>query len=468
MRFSCSCVVLIVSLVARCGGTEPSANKTPLEQSARPSMSLRARVVPLPDLPVAEQVEMFGNFETLGVIADVPEGMKPEDVSAMRCALWHDGDWAPAHALVQVGANPWFATSLFWLQSDTEYLVRVEVLDQAGTVVATWYRKGRTRAEVSVPATANTIHVAVNGNDASPGTPDQPVATIRHALAMVAPDTTIKIHGGTYHEGDMQLPIGGTVEGAVVIRAAKGDKVVISGADPDLTDPASWEAAGPGLYTHAFPGTCAYASATVRASGEDIRLLPVKSLDDLQNRVYSGQGPFHEAGIRGAYFCDGKMIYIVPPSDMAGLELHVARCTRALNMEHCNHVYVEGIEFRHYGRRQYNCAVFVNTCSDLLFQNCAVHFCNTGFWFKEKCDRVTVQDCRFTDATQGWKFDMLKQSGGYHGEIESGCVSTDASFSGRGLVIRRNHIEGLFDGVHLCPCAKTRHGRTRSISMTTA
>lgn len=46
---------------------------------------------------------------------------------------------------------------------------------------------------------------------------------------------------------------------------------------------------------------------------------------------------------------------------------------------------------------------------------------------------------------------MLKQSGGYHGEVESGCVGADASFSGRGLVIRRNHIEGLFDGVHLCP-----------------
>lgn len=369
MRISCLCVVLIVSLVARFSRTERVPKETPPE-------SVPARVIPvlLPDHPNAEQVELYGNFETLGVIADVPEGMKLEDVSSMRCAVWRDDDWAAAHALVQVGANPWFATSLFWLTPDTEYLVRVEVLDQAGTVVATWYRKGRTRAEVTVPTTTNTIHVAVNGNDSSSGTPDKPVATVGHALTMIAHDTTTKIHGGTYHEGDMHLPVGGTAEGAVVVRAAKGDRVVISGADPDLTDPAGWEAGEHGLYSHAFQGSCAYASATVRASGEDIRLLPAKSLDDLKKRVYTGQGSFHEAGIRGAYFCDGKTIHIVPPANMTGLELHVARYTRALNMENCNHVYFEGLEFRHYGREQYNCAIFGYACSDLLFQKCAVHF----------------------------------------------------------------------------------------------
>jgi hypothetical protein len=434
-RIGLPCVVAIVFLVAG-GGRAGYLSAT------------------LPDHPDAEQVELYGNFETLGVIADVPAGMKPEDVSGMRCAVWLDGRWAPAQELVQVGANPWFATSLFWLAPDSEYLVRVEVLDRAGRVAATWHKKGRTRAEVSVPATSHTIHVAVDGNDAGPGTPEQPLATIGHALTRAAPDTTIEIHGGTYHEGEIRLPVGGTAEGAVVIRASQGAKVVISGADPGLADPAGWRAEEQGLYSHPLQGPCGYVSATVRASGEDIRLLPVKSLDDLKKRVYAGQGPFREVGIRGAYFCDGRTIHIVPPAKMAGLELHVARHTRGLSMENCNHVYLEGLEFRHYGRERYNCAVFAYACSDLLFQKCAVHFCNTGFWFKDQCDRVTVQDCRFTDATQGWKFDMLKQGGGYHNEVESGGVNADGSFSGRGLVVRRNHIEGLFDGVHLCPWSK--------------
>jgi hypothetical protein len=94
----------------------------------------------------------------------------------------------------------------------------------------------------------------------------------------------------------------------------------------------------------------------------------------------------------------------------------------------------------------------VMNADDILFQNCRFRLCNAGLWVKGSSSRLTVQDCVFTDILTRWPFQLMKNGEvGIDGQIETGCVYVDHKYSGRGMVIRRNRIAGLFDGAHVSP-----------------
>ena len=81
-------------------------------------------------------------------------------------------------------------------------------------------------------ALASEFHVAVTGNDSSPGTRALPVRTIQHAAELAQPGDTITVHAGTYRER-VNPPRGGTSESArIVYQAAKGEHVEIKGSEP--------------------------------------------------------------------------------------------------------------------------------------------------------------------------------------------------------------------------------------------
>jgi len=78
---------------------------------------------------------------------------------------------------------------------------------------------------------ATTFHVAVNGNDANPGTKTAPFRTIQHAADVARPGDVILVHAGIYRER-VSPPRGGTSDAdRIVYEAAPGEKVVISGSD---------------------------------------------------------------------------------------------------------------------------------------------------------------------------------------------------------------------------------------------
>ena len=54
-------------------------------------------------------------------------------------------------------------------------------------------------------ATANTVYVAVDGNDTNPGTKAQPFATIQKAQTAVSPGDTVWLRGGLYHMTESQI-----------------------------------------------------------------------------------------------------------------------------------------------------------------------------------------------------------------------------------------------------------------------
>ncbi|MBP5509319.1 MAG: DUF1565 domain-containing protein, partial [Kiritimatiellae bacterium] len=74
-------------------------------------------------------------------------------------------------------------------------------------------------------------YVATNGCDAAEGTAAKPWRTIQRAADVAAAGDVVTICGGTYRE--WVKPANAGREGApIVYQAAKGEKVVVTGADP--------------------------------------------------------------------------------------------------------------------------------------------------------------------------------------------------------------------------------------------
>lgn len=75
------------------------------------------------------------------------------------------------------------------------------------------------------------MHVAIDGDDANPGTARAPLRTIGRAAERARPGDTITVHAGVYRER-VNPPRGGTSDRArIVYRAAPGEKVEIRGSE---------------------------------------------------------------------------------------------------------------------------------------------------------------------------------------------------------------------------------------------
>jgi len=78
---------------------------------------------------------------------------------------------------------------------------------------------------------ATEFHVAVNGNDASPGTQAAPLHTIQRAADLAQPGDVITVHEGVYRER-ISPPRGGESDAKrIVYQAAPGEKVEIKGSE---------------------------------------------------------------------------------------------------------------------------------------------------------------------------------------------------------------------------------------------
>ncbi len=78
-----------------------------------------------------------------------------------------------------------------------------------------------------------TFHVSPRGNDAHPGTAEQPWRTLGHAVQALEPGDALLVHGGTYTE---RVDIGsaakdGRPDAPIQVLAAPGEKPVLRGGD---------------------------------------------------------------------------------------------------------------------------------------------------------------------------------------------------------------------------------------------
>ena len=87
-------------------------------------------------------------------------------------------------------------------------------------------------------------HVTPQGDDSATGTVEAPFNTLSKAAESVAPGDTVLVHAGTYRES-VKLPVSGTPESPITLRAAGDGPVIVSGADAVR----GWEQGVDGLWS---------------------------------------------------------------------------------------------------------------------------------------------------------------------------------------------------------------------------
>lgn len=401
------------------------------------------------------KAETYGNYTTMGVIVDPPAETKIEDIGRVGMFLLDGPERRAVHDLARVGRENFFAGCLFWLQPATRYQVEVEFYDRGGKLISKVAESGQTRAEPVVPQTKDAVYVAATGEDGNPGTLEKPLKTIKAGLNKLTGGMTLFVRGGRYYEGDLDMPAKGSAQTPVVIRAYGDERVIIDGDDPALID-GKWEKSADDTFNVSYSGQTWDVSMEEKASGKYYRLYPLRTMAELTGRK-SANKTFKQLGFTGAFYCDGKRIHVVTPGgDIADYRVHVANHTIGLQVTGTSSVAIQGLEFRHFGKNEYGCAINLLDSSQVLIQKCEVYYTNSGVWIKGQSNNNTIQDSLFVDDVNHWHFSYSKNEEGwnYHDQIETGAAYTDGDYTGRGLVVRRNRIEGIFDGSHLGPWEK--------------
>ncbi len=400
-------------------------------------------------------VTLYGNFTTMGVVAYTPDGISPDEIGRVALYMVEGGVERSAHGLARVGDMDFFAGSLFNLEPGRAYEVRVEFYGRDGSLIAEGTASGATRQEPTILETRSAVYVSPAGDDSNDGTLQRPLATLAAALERVEGGTTIFMREGTYFEGDLRARAAAAADAPIVVAAFQGETPILSGADPQLIQ-SEWELQGT-VYSAPFSGMTWNVTMEEKATGEFFRLYPLRSKSEIESgRSRYGQEEltFEQLGFTGAYHCDGDNIHIVTPGGgISDYRVYASRFTYAVHLQGVSHYAFDGIEFRHYGKGDYGRAIGLFDSDENLIRNCSFLYSNSGVWLKGDSSNNTIEHSLFLDDLAHWHFSYTKGDYGwnYHSQIETGAVYTDGRYTGRGLVIRHNHIENLFDGAHLCP-----------------
>jgi hypothetical protein len=400
------------------------------------------------------RAEAFGNFHTMGVVLDLPAGYRPRDIGEVRLYEVRPAGERRLLDPVQVGTERFYASSVFGVKPGTEYTFRAAFCNTNRQVIAARRFTGHTRREPGpIRAPAAVIHVATTGDDANPGTAQQPKRTVRAAFAATTlPGTHIILAEGTYYEGSLMAPTVGTADAPIIVKAAPGAAPILDGSLPAfLRD--GWNDLGQGYFSRRLnrqPWLVAYRN---RITGETWRAYPVETMAELRDQysVYRNN-PFSKFNITAAFQHDGKTLTIYCPAfspSKSDIEMRVAAHVNGIWHADAPAVVYERLTFRFFDGR----ALMVENSSDVVVRNCIFRNCNVPIGLKGTSDRLLVEGSAFLDDCTRWGLNLPKTAEGYHysGQIETGSINVYSPYNGRGLVMRHNVIDGLFDGALLVP-----------------
>ena len=379
-------------------------------------------------------VELHANINTVEVVASL-EG--DDDGDAALQVFYRPssgGAELEGHRFLDLGGGT-FTTALFYLQESTEYTVRIVLddPDNGGPLEET--ATTTTRPGVAPAATGETIHVDdATGDDGNPGTQSEPVATISRGLELATAGDTVLVKPGVYYES-LSFPQGGQ-EGAPLVLEAEGPGVVLSGAYEGFLDPSNppvWEDLHDGIYWTDFPGMCTYLAA------DDERIYDYASLEDLEEENGNTGIP---GALAGGFFVDeaqGRLYLRLPDRSHPGDHtIYAAVREVGLLMDSLSHIHVRGLAIQHFSE----VGVDVRHSAHCFVEQNHIHHVGAGVRVRRTESHAnTVQDNILRDTSvYYWPWDSCK------GDT---CEASGISVTGgRDNVVRRNQIQGFFNGVY--------------------
>ena len=116
------------------------------------------------------EVEDFGNFHTAGVVIEISGDDDWDGSAGLELQLPGSPTFLPAHTAVRIDGTH-FVGSLFELDPDTEYAVRLTLTDPDGvTGVSQVEFLVNTRSDDFPEPSLRTLYVSPAGNNSNPGT----------------------------------------------------------------------------------------------------------------------------------------------------------------------------------------------------------------------------------------------------------------------------------------------------------
>ncbi|MBN2092092.1 right-handed parallel beta-helix repeat-containing protein [candidate division KSB1 bacterium] len=334
------------------------------------------------------------------------------------------------HAPARTDANTFFG-SLFELEEEHPYEAIFSLSDPDGMSgdSSRVIQFRTTPKPVQKSMSGVDYYVAIDGNDANPGTSEKPFKTIQKAANKVRAGDIVHVQPGTYFQSTT-IERGGQSGNYVTFRVE--GKVILDGSDQrfavkDNID--NWQLhQSPGIYRTPLE----YEPGQVYADGQ--QLYRSDQVNQLNSPKVSSPGSWVYAN-RTLY------IRLSDGSDPDKQYLQVTRLEHALFLHNVNYVILEGFDVQYYGRSVYGKGIYLKNVSKSIIRKNKIHQTYIGLWLKENTSNGNLieQNEFWETSLYQWPWEAVK--GSYH---EGAAISLEA---GEGNIIRKNQIHGYFNGI---------------------
>lgn len=369
-------------------------------------------------------VELYPNINTIGVIVDLNSGIDANKNSIAKIEYHKPGDsYMEGFPLSRIEDNR-FIGSLFWLDPNTKYIVKISFTDPDGGGLNGYIEIDSitTRQDVSIPSVVNnSIYVSPigNRNSCTLGSP----CSLNTGLGKAVSGDEVILRGGSYFEGNFAL-----TKSNISIKAYNGETAILNGSDNSSF---TWTNEGNGVYS-----TTLNIADPHMVVGDGKRLFPYENLDSLEVLARDN--------IPGFYL-DNMTIYVhlennINPSTVS---IEISRFNYAFYIDALDSVFISNIIFKNYGQQgNWGKAIYINNSNNCVVDNCVFGHCDIGIGIKRNSNRNIIQNNEFYDSMINWSWVDMKDVGG----LESGGLSFFDPMVGRGTILRNNNFHGFFDG----------------------
>lgn len=397
------------------------------------------------------ELKVLPNFQTAGVHLTLTTTLGDVVLKARFCKqgvykVYSTTDFYPIPG--QNSGSSEQAASIFWLEPDTSY--DLEVLAQSpdtGEAVAV-RTSFRTRVDTVPQASGSSVFVSPSGSDTAAGTQAAPFKTISRALSAMSGTAslvrTIELLAGTYR-GETVLNIAGTPGSYRVLRGRPG--VVFDGADAAIQTGVAWTL-DPANGTYSY-GPLTVASPPVKhvhveRAGTSRRLYPYEHLTHATLPSLHGSAV---AGVQGGFYFNPatSTVHIRLPdanSSPSDYKISVSTANVGVRVDKVGYWVIEGIEARHYQEAgiQVRGGAGVWVRANKVSEGAGISTVQPWGQPELMPAQAVIEDNEIRDVSiWDWGYAACK----FHA-CETTAITSSCS---PGHVIRRNLVEGTFNGI---------------------